>query len=259
MLGDRYEAFAAAAAAHLINIPVAHLHGGESTYGAIDDKLRHSITQLSSLHFTAAEEYRKRVVSMTGAEERVWNVGPMVIDGMKHLPDIGRIDFEKSTGFKFGTKNLLVTYHPETLLQDRGVAGFKTLLEALEQIDCNVLFTQPNADEGSRELQEMLEIYVRKHQKKSLYIKSLGHARYLAALRLFEAMAGNSSSGIIEAPILSMPVLNIGGRQDGRVRSPLILDVSGESSAIRSGLSSVLAKGARNEWPRPVKLRRLRQ
>ena len=125
-----------AAAAHLTNVPVAHIMGG-STYGAIDDKLRHSITQLSSLHFTAAEEYRKRVVSMTGVEERVWNVGPMVIDGMKHLPDIGRIDFEKSTGFKFGTKNLLVTYHPETLLQDRGVAGFKTLLEALEQIDCN--------------------------------------------------------------------------------------------------------------------------
>ena len=129
LLGDRYEAFAAAAAAHLIGIQVAHLHGGETTLGAVDDRLRHAITQLSTWHFTAAEPYRQRVIAMGHPPERVFNVGPMVLDGLSGAPRAFRNAFEQSTGFSFGSRNVLITYHPETLLADRGIAGFKALLK----------------------------------------------------------------------------------------------------------------------------------
>ena len=125
LLGDRYEAFAAAAAAHLLGIDVVHLHGGETTEGAVDDRLRHAITQLSSWHFTAAEPYRQRVIAMGHSAKQVFNVGPMVLDGLLAEPNANRADFERSTGFQFGKRNLLITYHPETLLSDRGMGGSK--------------------------------------------------------------------------------------------------------------------------------------
>jgi len=243
LLGDRYEAFAAAAAAHLLSIPIAHLHGGESTGGAVDDRLRHAISQLSSWHFTAAEPYRQRVIAMGHPPERVWNVGPMVLDGLLATPPASRNAFEAATGFRFGHRNLLITYHPETLLADRGVAGFEALLVALEQVSCQVLFTHPNADAGCEQLQRRLQAFVQRHPERSWAVPSLGQQRYLAALQLFEAMAGNSSSGVIEAPLLGIPVLNIGGRQAGRLRCGCVHDVSVNSEAIAAGLEQVLAAG----------------
>lgn len=251
LLGDRYEAFAAAAAAHLRGIPVAHLHGGETTEGAVDDRLRHAITQLSSWHFTAAELYRQRVIAMGHPPERVFNVGPMVLDGLLAAPPACRSAFEQSTGFRFGSVNLLVTYHPETLCADLGVAGFSALLSALEQSPCHVLFTHPNADTGSDQLLALLEGFVRCHPKRCWSIPSLGQQRYLAALQLFEAMAGNSSSGVIEAPLLEMPVLNIGDRQAGRLRQATVHDVGAELPSIARGLARVLKAGQRSSWPRP--------
>ena len=251
LLGDRYEAFAAAAAAHLRGIPVAHLHGGETTEGAVDDRLRHAITQLSSWHFTAAEPYRQRVIAMGHPPERVFNVGPMVLDGLLSAPPACRMAFEQSTGFRFGPLNLLVTYHPETLCSDLGVAGFSALLSALEQNPCHVLFTHPNADAGSDQLLAMLEQFVRSHPERCWSLPSLGQQRYLAALQLFEAMAGNSSSGVIEAPLLRMPVLNIGDRQAGRLRQATVHDVTSELASIRSGLERVLSAGQSGDWPRP--------
>lgn len=250
LLGDRYEAFAAAAAAHLVGIAVVHLHGGETTQGAVDDRLRHAITQLSTWHFTAAEPYRQRVIAMGHPAERVFNVGPMVLDGLLEAPPASRRAFEQSTGFCFGSRNLLITYHPETLLADRGVEGFEALLHALEVTPCHVLFTYPNADAGSDQLLALMQAFVQRHPQRSWAVPSLGQQRYLAALELFEAIAGNSSSGVIEAPLLGIPVLNIGARQAGRLRYGGVLDVPSNSEAITAGVEQVLAAGQRPDWPR---------
>lgn len=252
LLGDRYEAFAAAAAAHLQCIPVVHLYGGETTVGAVDDRLRHAISQLSSWHFTAAEPYRQRVIAMGQPPERVFNVGPMVLDGLLTAPPASRRDFEQATGFRFAERNLLITYHPETLLPGLGVAGFEALLWALKHIPCHVLFTHPNADAGSEQLLPHLQTFVQCHPERSWAVPSLGQQRYLAALQLFDAMAGNSSSGVIEAPLLGMQVLNIGGRQDGRLRHGPVHDVPPDPKAIAAGLEQVLAAGRRHGWPRPL-------
>ena len=253
VLGDRYEAFAAAAAAHLQGVKVCHLHGGESTFGAVDDRLRHAISQLSSWHFTAAKSYRDRVIAMGHRPESVFNVGPMVLDSFSSLPNANRFEFEKQTGFRFRNNNLLVTYHPETLLSDSGLGGFKTFLKALENVPCNILFTHPNADEGSQQIMCHLERFANAFPDRTCVIPSLGQKNYLIALQLFEAMAGNSSSGVIEAPILGIPVLNIGDRQAGRLRHGYVLDVPAEIAAITSGLHKVLVYGHRPSWPRPYK------
>lgn len=243
LLGDRYEAFAAASAAHLQGIPIAHLHGGETTEGAVDDRLRHAITQLSSWHFTAAEPYRQRVIAMGQAPERVFNVGPMVLDGLLAAPPACRSTFEQATGFQFGERNLLVTYHPETLLPDRGVGGFEALLDALERVPCRVLFTHPNADAGHDQLLQRLEAFLAQHPCRCWAMPSLGQERYLAALQLFDAMAGNSSSGVIEAPLVGMPVLNIGGRQAGRLRFGPVRDAAARHKDIARHLEQLLQKG----------------
>lgn len=241
LLGDRYETFAAAGAAHLLGIRVIHLHGGETTLGAVDDKLRHAISQLSTFHFTAAEPYRQRVISMGHSDQSVVNIGPMALDGFYAMKPLTREEFELSTGFKFGNRNILVTYHPETLLDDNGIKGFEFLLEALQQVDCNILFTHPNADSGSSELLLLLKNYVASHPSNSFDIPSLGQNRYLNALCLFDALAGNTSSGIIEAPLVDCPVLNIGDRQKGRLRSKNVFDVPISSDEILSGLHKILA------------------
>ena len=244
LLGDRYEAFAAAAAAHLQGIPVAHLHGGEATEGAVDDRLRHAITQLSHWHFTAAEPYRRRVIAMGQPPDRVFNVGPMVLDGLLTAPPACRHSFAQTTGFRFGERNLLVTYHPETLLPDRGVADFEALLTALERVPCQVLFTHPNADAGSEPLLQRLEAFVAQHPQRCWAVPSLGQERYLAALQLFDAMAGNSSSGVIEAPLVGMPVLNIGGRQAGRLRFGVVHDAPADPEVLTDSLEGLLQQGA---------------
>ena len=175
----------------------------------------------------------------------------MVLDGLLAAPPATRTAFEQKTGFRFGPHNLLITYHPETLLADRGVAGFKALLQALEATPCHVLFTYPNADAGRDQLLALLQAFVQQHPQRSWAVPSLGQQRYLAALQLFEAMAGNSSSGVIEAPLLGMPVLNIGDRQDGRLRHGCVWDVPAKLCALERGLQQVLGAGQRACWPRP--------
>ena len=251
ILGDRYEAFACAAASHLTGIPIVHLHGGETTEGALDDNLRHAITQLSTWHFTAADLYTKRVISMGKSATNVFTVGPLVLDGILRATELSRSDFERLTGYRFGDTNLLVTYHPETLREDRGIEGFQALLNILERLDTHVLFTYPNVDDGSEDLLNLLHHFVERHSDRAWCIPSLGHERYLAALHLFEAMGGNSSSGIIEAPIVGMPVLNIGDRQQGRLRfGPNVFDALPETDSVSSALQQALLAGQRLVWPR---------
>ena len=252
VLGDRYEAFAAAAASHLQGVPICHLHGGESTFGAIDDRLRHAISQLSSWHFTSAKPYQDRVIAMGHKPETVFNVGPMVLDGLHNSSTATRLEFQNLTGYQFGASNLLVTYHPETMLTDRGITGFKNLLQALVDVSCNILFTRPNADDGSHQINALLDEFVQAFSYRTWVVSSLGQSNYLKALQLFEAMAGNSSSGVIEAPLFGIPVLNIGDRQAGRLRSGYVLDVAANHIDINSGLKHVLVYGRRTGWPRPV-------
>ena len=247
VLGDRYEAFAAAAAAFLCKVPVLHIHGGETTEGALDNSLRHAITQISSWHFTAAEAYRQKVIRLGQPENRVFNVGPMVIDALAQPIKACREEFENLTGFRFGPKNALVTFHPETLLPDNGVACFRELITALEKSHFNILFTHPNADEGFREILFEINNFVSKRSGRSWAVASLGQDLYLQALNLFDTMIGNTSSGIIEGPLVGIPVINIGNRQGGRIRYGAVKDVGCNSGELLSSLESITSKKKPNK------------
>ncbi|WP_413683842.1 UDP-N-acetylglucosamine 2-epimerase [Prochlorococcus sp. MIT 1011] len=253
LLGDRYETFGAAAAAHLHSIPIAHLHGGETTLGAVDDKLRHAISQLSTWHFTAANEYRDRVINMGHCSENVFMFGPMAIDGLVEIPELSKFDFEKATGFVFASCNILVTYHPETLLSDNGVKGFEELLTALGNVKCNILFTHPNADEGSEVILKKMFDFVNLNPDNCFAIPSLGQKLYLYALSVFQVMVGNSSSGIIEAPLMGIPILNIGNRQKDRIRYGEVLDVNAKAKDIKNGLDKLLNSTEAKDVPRQYK------
>ena len=246
LLGDRYEIFAAATAAHLARIPIAHLHGGETTEGAIDDALRHSITQMATWHFTAAEPYLQRILAMGVNPTRCHSVGPLILDALQEPTTITREEFEVSTGFKFGSFNILLTYHPETLAADLGKRGLVALLNALETIlqqnasSLHLLFTHPNADEGGNEFASLVQSFCEKHVNRCWFVSSLGQQRYVAALHWFDALIGNTSSGVIEAPLVGTTVLNIGDRQKGRVRFGPVYDVDPVEKDIRSVLNALL-------------------
>ena len=244
ILGDRYEAFAAAAAAFLSKVPILHIHGGETTEGALDNSLRHAISQMSSWHFTAAEAYRQKVIQLGQPEDKVFNVGPMVIDALAEPNEASHEEFENATGYRFGSRNALVTFHPETLLADNGIACFKEVIESLKRTDINILFTHPNADEGFREILSEINSFVSKNSDRSWVIASLGQELYLQALNLFDVMIGNTSSGIIEGPLVGIPVINVGNRQEGRMRFGAVKDVDCHSDELLSSLESVARKNA---------------
>ncbi|KZR61081.1 UDP-N-acetylglucosamine 2-epimerase [Prochlorococcus sp. MIT 1306] len=239
ILGDRYESYAAATAAHLECIPIAHLHGGETTEGAIDNKLRHAITQLSTWHFTSHEHYRDKVIKMGQPETHVFNIGPMALDNIMGCRIISKDEFENLTKYRFTNRNLLVTYHSETLSPDKGIIGFKNLLEAIKQIDCNVLFTHPNIDKGGEEILKLMTSFVNDNCHRSWCIPSLGHELYINSLRLFDVMAGNSSSGLIEAAYFQVKVLNIGNRQSGRIPFGDVTNTSTDKEEILEKLNKV--------------------
>ena len=239
ILGDRFESFGAASAAHLLGIKNVHLHGGETTLGAIDEKLRHAISQLSSIHFTSAEIHKSKVKKMLGSLSNVYNIGPLVIDGLKNLKRVSKKEFEKRTGFLFANINFLITFHPETLSNDFGITGLINLLKVLEKYDCNILFTAPNADNGSSKIRNIISAFVKNNPEKSLYIPSLGHEMYLNALHFFDYVMGNSSSGVIEAPLLKTKVLNIGERQKGRYRFGPVIDVTNDFESISDVIKEI--------------------
>lgn len=242
ILGDRFESFGAAAAAHLLGVENIHLHGGETSLGALDDKLRHAISQLSSIHFTSAEIHKNKVKQLLGSSKNVFNVGPMVIDGFLNLKLLSKKDFEKKTGFIFSKNNFLITFHSETLSTDFGISGLKNLLECLQNHDCNILFTAPNADVGSDLILNIIDNHINLKRNKSIFIPSLGQELYLNALLLFDCVMGNSSSGIVEAPLLGSKVLNIGERQKGRYRFGKVIDVENDYISISNAVDDILNK-----------------
>jgi GDP/UDP-N,N'-diacetylbacillosamine 2-epimerase (hydrolysing) len=237
LLGDRFEIFSAASASMIARIPIAHLHGGETTEGAFDEAIRHSITKMSHLHFTATEEYRRRVIQLGESPDRVFNVGGMGIDNIRKLKLMSREELEDSINFKLGPKNLLVTFHPVTL--ERATAGnqFQSLLNALDESqNTKFIFTKPNADTEGHFITKMIDDYVSRNSHKAIAFVSLGQLRYLSALRFVDACVGNSSSGLAEAPTFKIGTINIGDRQRGRLKAGNVIDCEPNKESILAAI-----------------------
>ncbi len=224
VLGDRFEIFSAVSAALVARIPVAHLHGGEVTEGAIDEAIRHAITKMSHLHFVAAETYRQRVIQLGEQPERVFLVGGLGIDNIKRLNLLDRDALENSLDFKLGRKNLLVTFHPVTLETATAADQMEELLAALEELqDTHLIFTLPNADTDGRRLIKLIEKFVAKHPNSRAYT-SLGQSLYLSCVSHVDGVVGNSSSGLAEVPSFKKGTINIGDRQRGRLEASSIIN-----------------------------------
>ena len=246
VLGDRFEIFAAVSAALVARIPVAHLHGGETTEGAFDEALRHSITKMSHLHFVAAEEYRQRVIQLGEQPERVFLVGGLGIDNIKRLKLLDRAALETSLDFRLGPKNLLITFHPVTLENQSSDQQMSELLTALDRLgeDTQLIFTMPNADNGGRELIGMVESFVATHANARAYT-SLGQLRFLSCVKLVDGVIGNSSSGLAEAPSLQTGTVNIGDRQRGRLKAQSVIDCAPQSQAIFDAIDTLYSTSFR--------------
>ena len=237
VLGDRYEIFAAATAAMLSRIPIAHLHGGELTEGAMDEAMRHAITKMAHLHFVAAEPYRARVIQLGEQPENVHLVGGLGVDAIAHTKLMSKQELEQSLDFKLGAKNLLVTFHPVTLEDTSAAQQMAALLAALDrQRDTHIIFTMPNADPGSRALFDLINDFVASHPSARVYT-SLGAQRYLSTIPFMDAVVGNSSSGLIEVPSFQIPTINIGDRQRGRLKAASVIDCAPATDAILDALT----------------------
>lgn len=224
LLGDRFEAFVAAATATVSRIPLAHLHGGERTEGAIDEAFRHSITKMSYLHFTATEEYRKRVIQLGENPDRVFNTGAPGLDNIQNLKLLSKPELEESLQFKFGKKNLLVTFHPVSLERETAENQCQQLLLALDKLeDVRIIFTMPNSDTDGRIIIQLVQKYVKENGVKAAAYVSLGQLRYLSTLQYVDMVIGNSSSGLIEVPSFKIPTINIGDRQLGRIMAESVI------------------------------------
>ena len=245
VLGDRFEIMGVVQAAMLNNIPVAHIHGGEITEGAIDDAIRHSITKMSHLHFTSCEDYRKRVIQLGENPKRVFNIGSLGVENIKKFQLLSKTDLEESLGFNFAEKNILVTFHPVTLEGDVK-KQFNELLDALNDLkDTNIIITCPNADPGNDEIFELIQKF--KLLNKNIYVyKSLGMRRYLSCLKYVDMVVGNSSSGIIEVPSFKIPTINIGNRQKGRILAESIINCIPEKNNILSAIDIAYKKDFSN-------------
>lgn len=225
ILGDRYEAFAAAAAAMIHRIPIAHIHGGELTLGAIDDAVRHSITKMSTLHFTAAEEYRRRVIQLGEAPENVFYTGALGVENIKTQKLMKKEELAQSMGITLDMPYVMVTFHPVTLENNTAGKQFENLLCALDNYkEYRIIFTKANADTDGRIINQKIDRYVEQNSSRASAYASLGMLRYLSALKYCEMVIGNSSSGIMEAPSFHVPTVNIGNRQLGRVRAESVID-----------------------------------
>lgn len=242
LLGDRYEILVAAQVALIHRVPIAHIHGGEVTEGAFDDAIRHSVTKMSSLHFTSCEEYRHRVIQMGEQPSRVFDVGSLGVENIKAVPLMTKDELEASLDFKIDTQTILVTYHPVTLGGDPA-KDIREFLDALDQFkDLKVIFTMPNSDTGRDAIALAVENYVKNHSNRAKAYTSLGLKRYLSTLQFVEAAVGNSSSGIIEVPSFGIPTLNIGDRQKGRLASKSVVNCGTSKDEVIAGLKLCLSE-----------------
>lgn len=247
VLGDRYETLAVCCAAMNQRIPIAHLYGGETTEGAVDEAYRHAITKLSYLHFTSTEQYRKRVIQLGEDPSRVFNVGALGVENILKVPLLSKQELEKSLGFPLGDQYIVVTYHPVTLETESSEADFKALLEALDAFpDLGILFTKANADADGRIINELMDAYV-SCRSNAIAVASLGMKRYLSAVKHSVAVIGNSSSGIIEVPSLHVPTVNIGDRQKGRLMADSVVNCKPTTKDIAGALHYALSEEGKNK------------
>lgn len=242
VLGDRFEALAVVQAALILRIPVAHLHGGEITEGAYDDAIRHAITKMASLHFTATEAYRKRVIQMGEAPETVFNVGALGLDHLLRNAPMSLSELSASLGFDLRQPYFLVTYHPVTLSGEDPEESCCAMLAAIDSfLEHSVILTYPNADNGGRTIIPIVEEYAHRQPERVLAIPSLGFRRYHGALARAAAVIGNSSSGIIEAPSFGVPTVNIGDRQCGRLAADSVLHCPPNAAAIERAIATAIS------------------
>ena len=242
VLGDRYEILAAAIAALIEKIPIAHIHGGEVTEGAYDDAIRHSITKMSHLHFPSIEPYRKRIIQMGEDPDRVFTVGAIGVENIKRIPLLSKEETEQSIGFALDKNTILVTYHPVTLGPDsmkRDIDDFISVLDDNKYL--RIIFTMPNSDNGSEVIVDAIYKFVSNNKNRAVAFKSLGLKRYLSVMKEVGAVVGNSSSGIVEVPSFGVPTLNIGDRQKGRLAAESVVNCGTDKESIRDGLSKVLS------------------
>lgn len=241
VLGDRYEALAAAQAAMVLNIPIAHLHGGEATEGLIDEAIRHSITKMAHLHFTAAEPYRRRVIQLGEQPDRVFRVGAPGLDNFQRLNLMDRAALESALDFSFSDTVFLVTYHPVTLSADSPESATDELLAALDRFPLSsIVLTMANADPGGRQINRIIDEYAARNPSRVLAAASFGQVVYLSLMKLANVVIGNSSSGLIEAPTAGTPTVNIGPRQQGRLRAASVIDCAEDAEAISGAITRAL-------------------
>jgi GDP/UDP-N,N'-diacetylbacillosamine 2-epimerase (hydrolysing) len=248
VLGDRTELLSACIAALIKGIPIAHISGGETTEGAYDEAIRHSITKMSYIHFTATEDYTKRVIQLGEQPDNVFNVGAIGIDSIKNLKLLNKEEFEKSINFWLNEKNLLVTFHPVTLENDSAESQFNELLKAIDLLtSTNIIFTKPNSDKGGRIIIKLIDDFVRENPDKSIAFDSLGQLRYLSALQFVDAVVGNSSSGVIEVPYFKIPTINIGDRQKGRNMPLSVINCNPTMPEISNSIEIALSTDFKNQ------------
>lgn len=248
VLGDRTEILGAVIATAMANIPIAHLYGGETTEGAYDEAIRHSITKFSHLHFTSTEAYRKRVIQLGEHPDTVFNVGAIGLDAIKKLPLLDKASFEQAIGFKLKERNILITYHPVTLEKEAPIETFENVLTALDELtDTTLIFTHANSDKNGRIINKMITEYVSSHKDKAVEFKSLGQLRYLSALQFVDFVIGNSSSGMTEVPAFYIPTINIGDRQKGRINCESVINSNNSLEDIKKSITFSLDKTFREK------------
>jgi GDP/UDP-N,N'-diacetylbacillosamine 2-epimerase (hydrolysing) len=247
LLGDRYEIFSAAIAAMTANIPIAHIHGGESTEGAIDEAIRHAISKMAHIHFVSTEVYKNRVIQLGEQPNRVFNVGALGIDNILRLNLLSKQELERLLEFSFGEVNFLVTYHPVTLgTHDSVETHFQNLLDALEEfVQAKIIITKPNSDTHGRVISQRIDAFALRYPDKVLAITSMGSLRYLSSLPIVDVVIGNSSSGIIEVPWFKKPTVNIGSRQRGRLQGVSVIDCGETKEEIVNAIDLALSANFR--------------
>jgi GDP/UDP-N,N'-diacetylbacillosamine 2-epimerase (hydrolysing) len=246
VLGDRFEIFSAVTAAMISRLPIAHLHGGEATEGVIDEAIRHSVTKMSHLHFVGHDDYKKRVIQLGEEPDRVFNFGAVGIDNIKKLKLLSKNEFQKSINFSLNKKNIIVTFHPVTLEDSTSKVQFNELLHSIKKLkDTNVIFTKSNSDHDGRIINIMIDDYV-SNNSNCIAFDSLGQLRYLSALKYVDAIVGNSSSGLLEAPSFKIGTINIGDRQKGRIKAVSILDCNSRTESINEAFDTLYSKDFQN-------------
>lgn len=248
LLGDRYEALSAAICAMVMRIPIAHLHGGELTEGAIDEGIRHSITKMSYLHFTSTEQYRNRVIQLGENPERVFYVGALGVENIKKINLMTKEELERSIHFEIDENTVVVTYHPVTLENNTVEEQFLNLLKVLDRNPkIRMIFTKANADTNGRIVNELIDKYAAQNSERACAFVSLGQKRYLSALKYCRIVIGNSSSGIIEAPSFGKPIINIGDRQKGRICADSVINCGYTQQEIQQAMETALTEEFENK------------